>query len=118
MWKSSIMYVDGREVFCEGCAVVPVVHCGKTIEVECIVLPRLVSSVDLVLGMDFIRLIGGVEVTDGGIRFPVIDQKKSSEESRREKNVVASLKSIPGLTVKDFDFEATFDGNGWSLSWQ
>ena len=63
------MGVDGREVSCLGHAVVPVEVDGLSTEVECVVMPSLVRGVDVVLGVDFIQSVGGLEWKQGKVRF-------------------------------------------------
>ena len=59
--------------------------------------------------MDVIRILGGVIVSDGRIKFGVACAVAIGSQSKPNK--------CP-KEIKDKDFSATFDGNPWEVSWK
>ena len=58
--EQEIVSVDGSRVTCVGTATVALEVCGKVARADCVVVNRLFSGVDAVLGMDVLTQMGGV----------------------------------------------------------
>ena len=65
-----VVAVDGSQIPCVGKAMVPLSIDGNVIEVNCLVAKRLFGNIDVVVGMDVIRRLGGVVVTGDNVAFP------------------------------------------------
>lgn len=116
-WKGTIVGVDGHEVSCLGYTIVPIEVDGLTVEVDCVVMERLIEGVDVVLGMDFIQAVGGLQWKQGKVRF-LKDRADERQLTLSRKVQVAASQAKPVLTVEDKDFEARFDGRSWTVKWR
>ena len=67
--KSRITVVDGRDVDCKGISLVKLVVSGMKLNINAVVTDRMVEGIDLVLGMDAIRQLGGVLINSDGVDF-------------------------------------------------
>lgn len=98
---------DGRVVKGKGAADVELVIDGQKVTTRSTVVDRLVADVDVVIGMDVIRRLGGVKVGQDTVKFgnrvacASIDCNAKSEL----------------ITVKDRDFEASCDGHVWTVNY-
>lgn len=116
-WKGSVRGVDGREVPCEGHTVVQIEVDGLTASVDCVVMNRLIEGVDVVLGMDFIQCFGGIELSNGRVKFlSGHGHVRASNVERKSRAAVSQAKSVP--IVEDRDFQAVFDGKSWVVKWR
>lgn len=95
---------DGRLVKGKGTTNVELVVDGEKVATKATVVDHLVGSVDVVIGMDVIRKLGGVTVGHSKVEFGEGVACASIESSKRQ-----------SLTVEDKDFEATFDGQVWTV---
>ena len=67
--KQEIVAVDGSRVTCAGTATVVLHVCGKVVRAGCVVVNRLISGIDAVLGMDVLTRMGGVMISGDGVRL-------------------------------------------------
>ena len=112
---------DGRVVKGRGATKVELLVDGKKVKTKSTVVDSLVGDVDLVIGMDVIRQLGGVTVGRSQVKFGEgIACASASVESTllkdRESDACAST-SGESLIVRDRDFNATFDGKMWSVEY-
>ena len=113
VWNGEVQTkaVDGRTVKCKGTAPVELEIAGEYVEAQATVVDDIVGSIDVVIGMDVIEKLGGVTVGDKTVQFgrvacAVVDGTQAQVTQRPE-----------GLTIQDKDFEATFDGNVWTVTY-
>ena len=92
------MSVDGRETSSIGSARVCVETEGFKEMVNVDVMESLAGHLDVILGIDFIGAVGGIEIKAEGVQWkgPVSDAT---------------------VTVSNVDFEARFDGEAWKVKW-
>ena len=64
-----VVAVDGSRVRCLGECVIPMVVAGVSLSVNCIAGAKLITGVDMILGMDVINRLGGVFVHDNRVSF-------------------------------------------------
>ena len=107
----SILAVDGSEVRARGEAKVTVQVRGYTVTLNCLIADRLVGGLDVILGQDFGREVGGVATMGREARFGVWKQLASEIGAP-----AVSVKPGP-LSVTDSDFSAEFDGSVWTVCW-
>jgi hypothetical protein len=76
---------------------------GRELMVHCLVLDSLLTEFELIIGMDVIEQLGGVQIggCTGGVRFGA---------------VAVSEKRM--LEIEDADFSASFDGAKWTVRWK
>ena len=91
--KSSTIAFDGSTVQCLGQSRVKVLVDGESVEATVMVVKNVVANFEIVIGMDVIRMLGGVTVADGTIKFGSQSEPNCPKE------------------IEDKDFSATFDGN-------
>ena len=79
---------------------------GEKMEAKVTVVDSVVGDVVIVLGMDLIKRLGGVTISEGTIRFGQVQCAivTGPEETRKRK-------------IVDKDFEAEFDGTRWTVRW-
>ena len=107
----SILAVDGSEVRAKGEAKVTVEVRGYTVTLNCLIADRLVGGLDVILGQDFGREVGGVATMGKEAKFGVWKQLASEIGA-------PAVSVLPGpLSVVDSDFSAEFDGSVWTVCW-
>ena len=111
----AVVTVDGSRVICEGEAAVSVSIGGRSIRVNCILARTLFSGVGSILGMDFIRAVGGFAINRDGIMFPGVDVNLRFV-GRMAETSAAAVDSLE-LSIVDPDFSARFDGKVWIVRW-
>ena len=104
--KSRITVVDGGDVDCKGISLVKLVVCGMKLNINAVVMDRMVEGIGLVMGMDAIRQLGGVlingdEVDFGAAKCAVAVYLSKDCEVGKEKEE---------MIIEDQDFRAEFDG--------
>ena len=67
--RSRITIVGGRDEDCKGISLMKLVVSGKKLNINAIVMDRMVEGIDLVMGMDVIRQLGGVLINGDGVDF-------------------------------------------------
>ena len=92
---------DGREVVCKGMMWVNLQIGEKVISQEVTVVENIVKGVEVVLGMDVIGRLGGIQVKNGEVEFGTCAMTKNTK------------RPVPDIT--DRDFEAFFDGKSWEV---
>ena len=109
--STSMIAFDGRSVSCRGNSNVDLTIGGEKITTTMTVVDKIVGNVDVVLGMDIIKRLGGVTVSDGTIQFGRVScviVSAGCEEERKEEDRV----------IVDKDFEAKFDGTDWTVRYR
>ena len=71
---------DGRQVRCKGASNVEITVAGKKMNQDVTVVSEMVEGFDLVLGMDVIAALGGVEVSGSKVQF--LREEKSVARGR------------------------------------
>ena len=107
--KSRIRVLDGRDVDCKGISLVKLVFSGMKLNINAVVMDRMVKGVDLLMGIDAIHQLGGVLINGDGVDF------------RAAKCVVAVLsskdcdvgKEKEEMVIEVLDFRAKFNGRAW-----
>lgn len=106
--RRTICMLNGEITRSGGEVVCSVAVQGKVVgELRCLVASELVCGVQAIIGMDAILGLGGVQVSEDGVRF---------EDSSRV--CMVSCQSKTCIEVKDTDFHAAFDGNKWMVKWE
>jgi hypothetical protein len=102
--REAVVMMDGSSVQCTRGAIVRVVVDGEVVEIDCLVVDT-VPGYDVLLGMDTIRQLGGVQISadGGGVQFT-------------KGKVVAAVSA--NVTIDDKDFVATFQDGHWSMRWK
>ncbi|GAB1598330.1 hypothetical protein Ahia01_000109900, partial [Argonauta hians] len=120
----SIRTVDGRAVSCEGTATVQLSVRGITLRVEAVALSRVMAGVDVVLGMDAIKALGGVTVDGNGVRFgreasavDPISPSSNATTGDGESSATTGDGEITTHTIEDVDFRAEFTEGRWVVRW-
>jgi len=103
---------DGRTVECKGTAQIEMEVDGEKVSTRATVIDHIVGGIDVLIGMDVIRQLGGVSVGQHKIQFgkrvaclvvgagvPAGEQTCQREE----------------LVIHDKDFDAKFDGKVWTV---
>ena len=67
--KSRTTIVDGRDVDCKEISWVKFVVSGMKLNINAVVMDRMVEGIDLVMRMDAIRQLGGVLINGDGVDF-------------------------------------------------
>lgn len=135
MGSRSVMAVDGKSVSC-GVTQVEMVVNGRELNFQCLVMDSLLVEVEVIIGMDVIRMLGGVSLgsRSGGVNFGAVvvaveEESTVNKDADVGATVVAAEESIVnkdvdvGATVKsivieDVDFDAMFDGKHWTVRWK
>lgn len=97
---------DGRPVKGKGMTDLELVIDGQHVATKSTVVDNLVGGVDVVIGMDVIRKLGGVTVGPTKVKFGEGIACVAIESNKQQ-----------SLTVEDKDFEAIFDGQIWTVKY-
>ena len=103
--KSRMTVVHGRDVDCKGISLVKLVVCRMKLNINAVVMDRMVEGINLVMGMDAICHLGGVLINGDGVDFRTA---KCAIE-------VHSSKEKEEMVIEDQDFQAEFDGRAWTV---
>ena len=103
--KSRITLVDSRHVDCKGISWVKLVVGGMKLNIDAVVM---VEGIDLVMGMDSIRQLGGVLIDFGATKCAVAVHSIKDCEVGKEKEK---------MVKEDQDIRAEFDGRAWTVEW-
>ena len=109
-WREAptvMMAFDGRSVSCRGEKREILKVGGERIEVNVTVVDSVVGDIDVVLGMDVIKRLGGVTISEGVIRF-----------GRVSCAIVARTEDTERRNIEDKDFDAEFDGKKWTVRYK
>ena len=107
-----ILTLDGGEVKSRGETELDVAVHGVVTRVRFRVVDKLVGGLRAVLGMDFIRLMGGAFICGKDVRF-------GAEQSLGIGAVASTVSCKPKeLSISDPDFLAEFDGAAWTVGWR
>ena len=104
--------LDGRRAGILGESCVDVLSSlGSSVSVRCLIMNQLVSGYPVILGMDFIRGVGGVEIQGDGTA-------KCGGSTSEVIGAGAEVTVGESLVVEDSDFVASFDEGKWVVSWK
>ncbi|KAK7070899.1 hypothetical protein SK128_025758 [Halocaridina rubra] len=67
-WESRFPVIH-RKVDCIGVSEVELLVCEKRVKVDAVVADKIIESVDVEIGMDVIRQLGGVMIDKHGVSF-------------------------------------------------
>ena len=98
---------DGSSVQCQSQSCVKVLVDRESVETTVMVVKNIVANFEMVIGIDVIRMLGGVTVADGRIEFGVACAVASGSQIEPNK--------WP-KEIEDKYFSAIFDGNHWEVS--
>ena len=104
--KSRITVVDGRDLDCKGISLVKLVVSRMKLNINAVVIDWMVEEIDLVMGMDAIRQLGGVLINGDGVDFGAancvvaVHLSKDCEVGKEKEKMV----------IEDQDFRAEFNG--------
>jgi ribonuclease HI len=102
--SESVVMMNGELSECQFAVVLNVVVHGMTVVLDCLVAD-VVPGYDLLLGMDGVKELGGVEVCGNGSRVTFL----------KEKRIVAMAEEV---AVHDKDFSAIFKNGAWTVEWK
>src|SRR5678815_4887194 len=108
--NSIVKTFNGDIVKCQGKEVVNMKIVGKIIQVEMIVVEKLLDGVDAIIGLDIIFELGGVSLSREKITFGI--------EKLQNLNVNVATMANKKLSIEDKDFCAKFDGERWIMRWK
>lgn len=100
---------DGRVVKGKGVTEIEFEVDGQKVVTKSTVVDKLVGDVDLVLGMDVVRSLGGVTVGQSTVQFGRGITCSSVQVKAKDEKA--------GLVIHDKDFEARFDGTFWTVKY-
>jgi hypothetical protein len=111
--NGTIMAVDGKFVKC-GLGCVNLMVNGIKLDLQCLVMDSILFEVEVILGMDVIRRLGGVTFGDatGGVVFGGAAIVVDSKNLELDRSIVGN-----NITIEDVDFRAVFDGERWTVGW-
>ena len=124
-----VMMMNGQSNVCKEAIVGNLCVDNVNVVVNCLVAD-LLPGYDMMLGMDVINLLGGVQVTQGGNvvvfgRHPnnaCTDKmgEVSSHQKLYDNAIVASYsaESVAAVQIVDKDFSARFEDGRWIVSWE
>ena len=119
-----VMAIDGRLVRSGGESICDITIRRSTIKVRCLLLPQLVSDIEVILGLDVIMKLGGVTIDVHGVRFGC-EMAASGLASKTTEicDQGDDLKAVTAVVshdieIVDQDFRAVFDGIKWTVSWK
>ena len=97
-----VVAFDGRNVKCCGTSNVQLELEGRQLNVEAIVNDHLVPGVEAIIGMDVIWQLGGVTVSEDGVKFGTVRGAATVRSSKdREKSDGAFNPCIDDIPVKE-----------------
>ena len=99
-----ITMMNGRQAVCRAASQLKVACHGRRFNLSCLVAD-VVPGFDLLMGMDAIRKLGGVQVSRDGTRVTFLEQENVSAMSTE-------------VRIDDKDFEAVFTNGAWTVSWK
>lgn len=103
----AITMMNGSEQSCGEVADVSIEIKGQHVQLNCLV-SDILQGTDVLLGMDLVVALGGVEVGPGGqVAFPKSGACLAASHSVHE-----------GLTITNDDFSATFEDGEWTVAWR
>ena len=105
-----VVTVDGSVVKCKvGCVSLTVD--GQTIDWQCLVLNSILKQFKLIIGMDIIHHLGGVNISKAGhVEFKQCASKQTIS--------AISVREYSELDIHDVDFDAKFDDKKWTIKWK
>ena len=110
---SQIMNVNGQSITCDGGSTMKLNIAGVDMVHSFLVMRDFVRGVDVIIGLDVIRRLGGVIIKDGSVEFC----RQVSHESVNP-TLAACEEKIEPLVIDDPDFTATFQGSKWVVAWR
>lgn len=112
-----VAMLNGNTSLCRGeSSVMITLDNEESIVLNCLVAPKLVGDCSLILGMDGIKMLGGVtvdrtsHVVFGNVAVAACSAVVESVDAKK-------LREEP-LEINDSDFYAMFDGERWTVQWK
>ena len=112
-WKKETVQTtafDGRTVCCGGTAQIELEVDGEKVSTTATVSDHIVGDIDVLIGMDVITKLGGVSVGQSKIQFG-----RRVACSVRGPQTTQNIHE--NLIIEDKDFEASFDGKYWTITY-
>ena len=106
---SEVMTVNGDVVPCAGTALIKLNIAGCYMCHNFLVMNELVPGISVIIGLDLINRLGGVDIRPGIVKFPNIRSELDS--------MCAVLHDEP-ITINDIDFTAEFRRGKWTVAWR
>ena len=105
--RQIVQMLNGATTECGGEVDIDLCIDGTLVLSCCLVASNLVCDVDVILGFDTMKRLGGVVISpDGSVSWG-------------SKSCAVSLTSNVGfLSIEDSDFTAEFDGKKWTIEWK
>ena len=115
-----IRMLDNSEVAYSRTAIVSLVISKQPVLLAVILVPRLASQLQCILGMDAIAAVGGMTITAAGavcMRGVEMSLSASQELVANDSSAVSGEKDV---VIDDKDFVATFDNiqRRWTVRWK
>lgn len=109
-----VTMLDGKTTVCEGEVDLMIKADSHSVGLRCFVANSLVCGFQAIIGMDAIRGLGGLTVSQTSVpRFGYVDESK-----KMSLVVAAGISEVSSVEVEDTDFSACFDGKRWTVSWK
>ena len=78
---------------------------GKPVELDMLVLPKIMPNFQMILGYDALKKLGGVEIDENGV-------------IRLKQSCLQTCVSKVETEINDIDFEAKFVNDRWVVIWK
>ena len=112
---SNVRAVDGREVRCCRETVAKIIVRNIPLQTRVIVLEKLVTGIDMILGLDVIDWLGGATIAEGQVMF---GRQDAARVVRASSNDTGQPTKPKLFQVEDEDFLAHFDSAKWLVEWR
>ena len=86
------------------------------LQLQVIVLDKLVTGMDVILGLDVIDWLGGTTVAKSQVKFENQYITKMARGANSN-DTIQPTKPRP-CQIEDEDFQAHFDGDKWIVEWR
>lgn len=123
--EQQVLMLNGHVTKCKGESLVTVIVSDtRKVDLRCLVAPCLVGGCFMILGMDGISKLGGVLVDgDSQVEFiNSVDVKCAGAVVKDDQKTRNSGEGCGGhknrVVIHDRDFNASFDGDRWIVSWK
>lgn len=120
----AVVTVDGSRVSVLGERRFMIRASGRCVGVDCVIVKRMLSDVQVILGMDFIKRIGGIHISQTGrVILPDATElnclvSRNADTVQHEKIPKPVVNKCDQLAVDDDDFFAYFNGSEWLVKWK
>ena len=111
--NARVSALGGYSVNVVGSSICKFSYRNLCLKLPCFVLDVLLQGVDMIMGMDWIRQLGGVIINDG-VKFI----KENSSIGNVSADECKSSGDLNVLSIDDSDFKAKFNGTFWTVEWK